>query len=128
MVLLMTLNLSACSTWQATELGPRQVIEAQPSRVRVTDLDGDRTVILYPAIDVDSIRGHDHALRTTLEVREGALAPVAILAITDVQAIEVRRFSAPRTLGLVLAGLLVLGAVGLGSADYTWDASGLSGW
>ena len=82
--------LASCRSWQATPVAPASLIaEERPVEVRVTLAD-DRVVTLErPSIVSDSIRG----LTPDGTVRA---------AIADVQAVEVRRTSLPKSLAFVV--------------------------
>jgi len=110
-VLLLALHLGACVTWRPTTVAPRQVIEEeQPSRVRVTTLDGERLALRTPVLRGDSL---------TSGARGAAATTVAI---SDIRGIEVQQISAGRTFGLIV--LLAVGAV---VATYAYVCSQLCG-
>ena len=93
---LLVVHLSACSSWQLTTVAPPQLIaEEEPSQVRITRTDGEQVTIRNPEVRADSIVGEDRSV-----------------AVSDVQQLEVRRFRAGATVGLVLLiGVVAVGAL-----------------
>jgi len=90
--LLMVL-LTACQTWRPTFVSPQQLIPAeQPSSVRLTLRIGATVTYENPTVRNDSIFGVHRSV-------------VGGVALEDLDFLEVRQFSVPRTIGL---GLLVL--------------------
>ena len=95
LLLLLLLNLTACSTWQS--VGPvslSQFIEAeQPERVRVYIQGGGQVELESPSVEGDAL-----------------VAPNISMPLADIIGLEVREFSMDRTmilLGGVAAGVLV---------------------
>lgn len=86
--------LQACYAWQTQPIAPRQVIEQQ-SLVRARLVGTDRSIIELtgPRIRGDSIAG-------LIGMEERAVA------LRDVSAVQIQRFSAGRTIGLVALGIL----------------------
>jgi SAM-dependent methyltransferase len=88
-------NLSGCTSWQEKEVAPAQLVADQhPSTVRVTRADQSRVVLQQPTIGGDTLVGMVAAGRPRGETR---------IALADVKRIEVRHFSAGRTIGLAAA-------------------------
>ena len=97
-LLLLVLQLGACTSWRPITVSPQQLIEAeQPSSVRVTQPDGVQVVLKDPAIRNDSIVGTD---------REGFLRH----AEADGLRLEVKRFSIGKTIGLVGVAMVSVAA------------------
>ena len=93
-----------CQSWQPTSLSARDALTQQdPSAMRVTRADGAVVTIPDPIIRNDSIvPGPDQA--------------TAVLGVptSDVNALEVRRFSGRRS--LLLAGAIIFAALGWAQA------------
>ena len=98
-VLLLTLHLQACMSWQPTTVSPRQVIEE--GSFRVTAADGTRLEVRNATIEDDSLRA-DRLCRD-IECPGGVTQRLTI-ALDDVQELETRRISARKT-GLWLGAL-----------------------
>lgn len=98
-LLMLATTLTACTSWQVQTVAPEQVITTQhPSTVRVQRLDGTRAVVEDPRIGGDSLLG----------VTIGK--PIGV-PLADIYQVAVKRVSAGKTVGLVLAipaGLLVM--------------------
>jgi hypothetical protein len=95
LLLLLLLNLTACSTWQSVgPVSPSQFIEAeQPERVRVYIQGGGQVELESPSVEGDAL-----------------VAPNISMPLADIIGLEVREFSMDRTmilLGGVAAGVLV---------------------
>ena len=85
--------LAGCTTWRATPLSPREVVEGQePGEIRITLRSGVQLELSDPVVRNDSIVGNT---RPGIERR----------ALADVRSVDVRVASEVRTL------LLFLGAV-----------------
>ena len=77
--------LTGCYNWQATTVSPQTVIlEERPSGVRFRLPDGDTITVMDPLMRTDSIWGTD--------------AGMMPIASQDVSGLEVRRFSARKTI------------------------------
>ena len=98
---LAALALSGCHTWRAESRAPTsRVWRNLPGEIRLTLEDGSSLTLQRPVIRLD---------QTIRSERGGPFA-----ALQDVSAVEARRFSTVRTLGLVLAkASVVLHVVGL---------------
>jgi len=84
-VLLALIHLNGCSTWRPVAVHPAQLAGTDvASPLRITRQDGERVVLRNPVARADSIVGDQ-----------------ASVAITGIQLIEARRFSATRTLILI---------------------------
>lgn len=104
--LVMTLSLSACSTWRSQWDHPRSVLErTRPDRVRVVKEDGTETVLRQPRVADDSLIG------------EGERGKAAI-PLTEVNHVEVKRGNGLGPAALVSA-ILIGGTLGLLAA--TWE-------
>ena len=92
--------LTACQSWQPTAISPQGwTPEERPSSVRATLRSREVITIRDPTVRNDSIVGATEA-------------DVGV-ASRDVRLLEVQRFSADKTLGLVLGAAAVVAAVGL---------------
>ena len=96
LLLVLLLNLTACSTWQSVGPGsPSQFIEAeQPERVRVYMRGGGQVELESPSVEGDAL-----------------VAPNVSMPLVDIIGLEVREFSMDRTmilLGGVAAGVLMV--------------------
>jgi len=84
--------LTGCHSWQPTTVNPRAVIlEERPSGVRFRLPDGDTVIVMDPLMRNDSIL-----------FTEAGMLPIAS---QDVSGLEVRRFSARKTI-VFAAGIL----------------------
>jgi hypothetical protein len=96
LLLLLLLNLTACSTWQSVgPVSPSQFIETEkPERVRVYMRGGGQAELESPSVEGDAL-----------------VAPNVSMPLADIIGLEVREFSLDRTmllLGGVAAGVLVV--------------------
>jgi len=97
---LLAMHVAGCVYWQPATVPPQRLIEdEQPSQVRVTTLDGARLVFRSPEIRSDSLAG-------------GGTRPTQLaVPISQIGSLEVQRFSAGRTVGLIfLIGVTALAA------------------
>jgi hypothetical protein len=104
-LLLMT-YVSGCTSWRTQHVAPEQVLQDSQfvsKGVRVTTIDGRRHEIKQPALMADTLTG----------IR--GKAAVAI-PLGQVQQLDVRRPSAPRTALLVVGSLVGAAAATLGVA------------
>jgi hypothetical protein len=86
--------LQACFTWRTQPIAPRQAIEQRPLvRARLVGVDHRTIVLTGPRIRGDSVAG-----LIGMEER--------VVALRDVSAVQIQRFSAGRTIGLVALGAL----------------------
>jgi hypothetical protein len=80
--------VQACYAWQTQPVAPRQAIEQQPLvRARLIRADSSSIDLTGPRIRGDSIAG-------LIGMEERAIA------LRDVSAVQIRRFSAGRTIGV----------------------------
>ena len=101
---LLVLNLAGCHSWRSEALAPAQLVPAEhPKVVRVTRSDGSILILRHPTVRDDSMVGIGP---DSAEVR---------LPLQDVRGVEVRRFSAAKTTGLVL-GVAGGAALAVGAA------------
>jgi hypothetical protein len=115
---LLVVFLGGCVTWRPTTVSPRQVIEEeQPSRIRVTHMSGEITVVSDPGVVNDSIVFLQEPCPAGVVAVEGRpCGPVVALA--DVRTLEVRQVSATRTIALYTLPLLaMIGLLKLGVGD-----------
>ena len=112
LLLLLSLQLSGCSTWQPRTVSPQEVIEMeQPSRVRVTT---QARVVeeASPNLDRVALRDESELVLSNPTVANGMIVgttdagPVARVVLGDVRTIEVQESDAVRT--VVLAGGVAL--------------------
>ena len=104
--LLLLTCLPACSTWQPGGPTPAAFVQTQdPREVRVVESDGSHLQVRAPTIQGDSLVG----LLAAGLGRDDTTRRVA-LPLLAVQAVQVHKVSAARTLGLV-GGLMALGFV-----------------
>jgi len=83
-----TIQAVGCSSWQVQQVSPGAWIEAQhPPKVQVRHSDGARVTLRHPSVVGDSL------------VSAGRKDTVRV-ALADVHAVAVRKFSPLRTLGL----------------------------
>lgn len=95
--LLVLVSLTGCKTWQAVETSPAPwIAQERPQEVRLTTEDGGRITLRSPIIVNDSI----------VSSVEGPLVlPRRGVALADLRAVEVSRFSAVKSAALA-AGIL----------------------
>lgn len=110
-LLLLMLHLAACTSWQLSTVSPPQLIqEEEPGLVRLTQMNGDRSVVDNPEIRGDSIVSGDTRSCKRLDCRRSSVV------ISDIAQIEVGRPSQSRTAALVaifvLSPIVVL-AIGM---------------
>lgn len=98
---------SSCMSWQRSAAPPAAAItEGAPPVVRLTLRNGSVATIQSPVIRNDSILSESSA--------------VSGVAVSDVEALEIRRLSGSRTLGLAAAGVV-------GAALWTVGVTGSGG-
>jgi len=125
-LLLLSLQLSGCSTWQPRTVSPQAVIEMeQPSRVRVT-MEARVVEETSPDLDRVALRDENELVLSNPTVANGMIigttdaGPVARVVLGDVRTIEVQERDAVRT------GVLA-GGVALASTLFVLLLSTLSG-
>ena len=125
-LLLLSLQLSGCSTWQPRTVSPQAVIEMeQPSRVRVT-MEARVVEETSPNLDRIALRDANEVVLSNPTVTNGMIVgttdagPVARVVLGDVRTIEVQERDAVRT------GVLA-GGVALASTLFVLLLSTLSG-
>lgn len=125
-LLLLSLQLSGCSTWQPRTVSPQAVIEMeQPSRVRVT-MEARVVEETSPNLDRVALRDENELVLSNPTVANGMIigttdaGPVARVVLGDVRTIEVQERDAVRT------GVLA-GGVALASTLFVLLLSTLSG-
>jgi hypothetical protein len=110
--LLITAQLSGCTTWRVERVSPAQLVEQEhPSRIRVKRSDGRREVWYRPTVVGDSLQGSSSETRSR---------PDRIVALADVASVSTHHFSAGKTLGLGL-GITAVAAIAAGIALASWD-------
>ena len=99
---MLVLHLTGCYSWQPATVGPRQLIEEEaPGLIRIVQTDGEQMELRNPRIESDSLTA-----RISTRLRTGTVR----IALTDITAVQARRFSTPKTWGAVVltgAGLAV---------------------
>ena len=113
-VILVSGQLSGCTSWRVETLSPADVVERQqPGEVRVQRTDRQYEVFYLPEVQGDSLLGRR---------RWNTKHPDRAVALADVKGIATRHVHAGRTAGLVLGiGAIVGIIVGLGSMQGTFD-------
>ena len=116
-VVLLTLHLAACTSWQPTAVSPRRLIEEErPQSVRVTRFDGTNLVARNPVIRNDSIAVVSGECRRLPGLEPRYSCPTSpLVALDDVRGIAVRARSSwvnpAFGLGMLFGvGLLVMAA------------------
>ena len=100
-VLVLSLPLGACVTWQPVTTSPAQLMaEESPERVRITTRDGTLMTLEAPVIRAGAM--------------VGTLSPGAAL-LDDIETLEVERTSVVRTVLLTVPAAIVMLAVALAS-------------
>ncbi len=84
--------LAACHTWRVSSSPVAETLAGRPDEVRVYRHEGSQITLLHPRLSGDSLLGDPKASSTT--------ATVAV-ALSDIQSIEVRKFDALGTAGLI---------------------------
>ena len=116
LLLLLSLQLSGCSTWQPRTVSPQEVIEMeQPSRVRVTT---QARVVeeASPNLDRVALRDESELVLSNPTVANGMIVgttdagPVARVVLGDVRTIEVQEWDAVRT-GVLAGGIALVSAL-----------------
>jgi len=95
------LALPACTSWRSTSADA--VSANEPSRVRVTTTEGSRYTLYNATVRGDSLYG-----------RTEVGTDVAV-AVADLDRAETRRFSAVKTAGAAVGGVIAAGALYLGA-------------
>jgi len=97
--ILLLLYLPACTSWHVGSPTPAQFVERErPERARVTRTDGSQIVLEHIVLRADTLAGTVHGQDQQQDVR---------IPLTDVRQVATRRFSAGRTVGLVVVSLFV---------------------
>ena len=115
-LLLLSLQLSGCSTWQTRTVSPQAVIEMeQPSRVRVT-MEARVVEETSPNLDRVALRDENELVLGNPTVTNGMIVgttdagPVARVVLGDVRTIEVQERDAVRT-GVLAGGIALVSAL-----------------
>ena len=115
-LLLLSLQLSGCSTWQPRTVSPQAVIEMeQPSRVRVT-MEARVVEETSPNLDRVALRDENELVLSNPTVTNGMIigttdaGPVARVVLGDVRTIEVQETDAVRT-GVLAGGIALVSAL-----------------
>jgi len=102
-VMLVSAQLSACSSWHVETVSPAEVVEdRQPAAIRVQHRDRRSEVLYLPEIRGDSLLG-----RREWNAKQSDRA----VALADVSGVATRRLSAARTAGLVIGIGAVVGVI-----------------
>ena len=106
-VLLLVLQLQACTSWRPVTVSPREFIEEeQPSAIRVTRPDGTSLFMENPTVADDSIfsvcRPEDGSSCT---IRTGSLS------LDDVSALEAPRTDIDKSIGAIIGTGFLLSLV-----------------
>ena len=111
LALTLSLTIPACQSWHTEEIAPQQVLDTrQPQSLRVILADSSEVVLNAPELRGDTLLG---VARNGGELR---------VPLDSVRFTETRRFSAGRTIGLVLglgatAFLALVAAIAIGCND-----------
>ena len=115
-LLLLSLQLIGCSTWQPRTVSPQAVIEMeQPSRVRVT-MEARVVEETSPNLDRIALRDANEVVLSNPTVTNGMIVgttdagPVARVVLGDVRTIEVQETDAVRT-GVLAGGIALVSAL-----------------
>lgn len=98
LILLPCLGLQACRSWRRNDSPVREIMIEPPSRVRVIRATGSVVDVIKPRLAGDTLYGR---------VTEGAEMSIPL---DEIRGVEVRRFSAGKTI-LLVAGLGVTAAI-----------------
>jgi len=115
-LLLLSLQLSGCSTWQPRTVSPQEALEMeQPSRVRVT-VQARVVEETSPNLDRVALRDKNELVLSNPTVTNGMIVgttdigPVARVVLGDVRTIEVQELDAVRT-GALAGGVALVSAL-----------------
>ena len=87
-----------CTSWKIVELAPAEYLQShRPKEVRLTCRDSSRIRLRAPELRGDSLAGH-----TVGGLSVSDTTRVVTMPLADVHAMEVRRFSFIKSLGLYL--------------------------
>lgn len=122
-LLLLFLNLAACTTWRLSTVRPSELVEDErPSAIRVVQSDGAAVVIRSPRIEGDSILGTEQECVRLLSGRQPQYSCAWVdgprVSLDDIERVEVER-----SVGVVptlIIGLPILAGVGLLLAGLPW--------
>ena len=93
-LLAMILYGTACQAWHTERVAPEPLLATrQPAKVRVTRTDGSRIVLEHPVLRGDTLSGTGPGPNGQQDVR---------IPLTGVRDVATLRFSAGRTIGLVV--------------------------
>jgi len=99
---LLILPLTACHSWQASPVTPQELFAGEaPTEVRITTTDAHTITLQHPHLMGDTLSGRTG--RTGRDVKAFATA--------DIAKVDVRKFSAGKTVGLVLGITLPFAAM-----------------
>jgi len=103
-LILIPLVVTGCYSWQLAEPTPSEYLETHhPERVRLTQGDGSTITLWNPELRGDSLRGG-----TGGGMAQWDTIRAVTIGLTDVERMEVHRFSARRTMVLVAIPFAVL--------------------
>ncbi|HEU5358074.1 MAG TPA: hypothetical protein VFU45_03050 [Gemmatimonadales bacterium] len=107
--LLLLLFLPSCNSWQVAQPTPAAYLQNErPASARVTRTDGTRLVVRTPSLAVDTLQATSD---------DGKATAVAV-PLDKVARLEVRKFSAGRTLLLVGGIIAAVSTIAAASLDY----------
>jgi hypothetical protein len=105
-LLLLTLHMAACASWEPAAVSPQLIQYEEPDQVRLTVANGDRVLVRNPEVRGDSIVGRAaHAYQTDT---------IVAVAVSEVRHLEVRRFDWGKTGALLVIGLSIVPALVVG--------------
>ena len=111
--------LGACYSWRPESTSPDPSLGPTDSPIYVTLIDGRSVELALPTIADDTLRAWDRRA-----LRNGRAVPVTV-PVSEIRAIEARRFSASNTIALMLGvpvglGVAALVAISMAIGDTCW--------
>ena len=111
--------LGACYSWRPESTSPDPSLGPTDSPIYVTLMDGRGVELALPTIADDTLRARDRRA-----LRNGRAVPVTV-PVSEIRAIEARRFSASNTIALMLGvpvglGVAALVAISMAIGDTCW--------
>src|SRR4051812_42597045 len=107
---LLGLVAEGCTSWNTQSVAPDRVLAQRPDQVRLTLRDGNRVVIVAPAIVGDSLIG------SPAGANPKHIAQRLAIPVSDIQSVEVQRISGGKT-ALLIAGVGVTALAVIAAAN-----------
>ena len=106
---LLLVLLVGCQTWEPTTVSPRIVVsEEHPSSVRLTLTDGQTLTLKNPIMRNDSIVSiASNGVSQASPASQFGAIEVAGAGEGDIESMEVQRFSRVKTVGFIIAALVI---------------------